>query len=250
MYAQPTLNGSPSAPASYSNPDTFGATSVRIIPLPATYQSGYLPGQGFPAENENYLMYNLTLSTNAISNDLSNIHAEILSVLTDQGISPNGTTGQLNTAIGTKISAAITAAAPTQSKDIINHALNVSVGSNAMTVALKQSDGSTDPTTGSGLVKISFRNTTITIGNYIQRLLSSALSIVVPSGATLGQTNAVPGFLYVYALDNSGTIELAISGTDCWDDGILQSTTILDTASDSATVLYSTTARSSVAIRF
>jgi len=103
MYAQPTLNGAPSAPSSYSNPNTFGATSVRIIPVPATYQSGYLPGQGFPAENENYLAYNTTLSINAIANDISNIHAEILSVLTDQGITPNGTTIQLKTAINSKV---------------------------------------------------------------------------------------------------------------------------------------------------
>lgn len=114
MYAQPTLNGSPSAPSSYSNPDTFGATSVRIIPLPATYQSGYLAGQGFPAENENYLMYNLTLAMNAVSNDLSNIHAEILNVLTVQGISPNGTSIQLDTAIGSKVTSSINTQTPLQ----------------------------------------------------------------------------------------------------------------------------------------
>jgi hypothetical protein len=108
MYAQPTLNGAPSAPASYSNLSTFGATSVRIIPIPSTYESGYLPGQGFPAENENYLMYNTTLSINAIANDVSNIHAEILTILTGQSITPDGTTGQLNTAISNKIISTVT----------------------------------------------------------------------------------------------------------------------------------------------
>ncbi len=109
MYAQPTLNGAPSAPASYSNLSTFGSTSIRIIPISASYESGYLPGQGFPAENENYFMYNITNSINAIANDVSNIHAEILTILTGQAIFPDGTSIQLNSAIGSKITSTITA---------------------------------------------------------------------------------------------------------------------------------------------
>lgn len=108
MYAQPTLNGTPFVPTTYANITTFGQTSVQIIPLPATYQSGYLAGQGFPAENENYLMYNLTNAVNAISNDLANIHAEILSVLSGQSIPPDNSHIQLNAAIGSKITSTIT----------------------------------------------------------------------------------------------------------------------------------------------
>lgn len=108
MYAQPTLNGSPFVPTSYANITTFGQTSVQIIPIPATYQSGYLAGQGFPAENENYLMYNLTNSVNALANDLANIHAEILNVLSGQSIPPDNSNTQLNTAIGNKITNTVT----------------------------------------------------------------------------------------------------------------------------------------------
>ena len=108
MYAQPTLNGTPVIPTTYANITTFGNTSVKIIPIPATYQSGYLAGQGFPAENENYLMFNLTNSVNAIANDLANIHAEILTVLSGQSIPVNNSATQLNTAIGSKITSTIT----------------------------------------------------------------------------------------------------------------------------------------------
>ncbi len=138
----------------------------------------------------------------------------------------------------------------TQSKDIVNLALYANAAANALTIALKQPDGTTDPATGLGSIQIAFRSTTLTSGSYIVRELLAALSLVIPSGATMGQTNAVAGFLYVYALDNAGTIELAVSGTDCWSDSTLQTTTVLDTASDSATVLYSTVARTSVPIRF
>jgi len=108
MYAQPTLNGTPVIPTTYANITTFGNTSVKIIPIPATYQNGYLPGQGFPAENENYLMFNLTNSVNAIANDLANIHAEILTVLSGQSIPVNNSATQLNAAIGSKITSTIT----------------------------------------------------------------------------------------------------------------------------------------------
>lgn len=137
---------------------------------------------------------------------------------------------------------------PSQRLD--NAGLLVSVAANALTIALKQADGATDPAAGQGRVKIAFRGTTLTLGSFVQRTLAAASSIVVPSGATLGQVSGVAGYLYLYALDNAGTIELAISGTDCWADDTLQSTTVLDTSSDSATALYSTTARTNVAIRF
>jgi hypothetical protein len=60
----------------------------------------------------------------------------------------------------------------------------------------------------------------------------------------------VSSFLYVYALDNAGTVELAWSRIQ-WDEGVLQSTTAEGGAgaADSNRVLYSTTARSNVPIR-
>ena len=99
MYSLPTLGGSPYAPSAYNNQTTFGATSSKIIPIPATYQSGYLAGQGFPAENENYLMYWITQAINDISNDTYNIHQELNNLLSGASISPNGGNGQVLSAV-------------------------------------------------------------------------------------------------------------------------------------------------------
>ncbi len=114
-------------------------------------------------------------------------------------------------------------------------------------MAPKQADGSTDATS-SLPVTIGFRSSTLSSGAFNQRKVTGALSLTVPSGATLGQSNATAANLYLYALDNAGTVELAISGKD-FGDSDRQSTTVLDTASDDGSTLYSTTARSNVPIR-
>src|SRR5207253_6874470 len=62
--------------------------------------------------------------------------------------------------------------------------------------------------------------------------------------------NATIDFLYVYAIDNGGTVELAVSTEDLWTEGILWDTTALSAGSSSRTTLYSTTARTQVPIRF
>jgi hypothetical protein len=82
--------------------------------------------------------------------------------------------------------------------------------------------------------------------------VTSALSITVSSGSTLGTVSAQPQYVYVYALDNAGTVELAVSGQRIFDEGSLQTTTAEGGAgnADSGNVLYSTTARSNVPIRF
>lgn len=128
-----------------------------------------------------------------------------------------------------------------------NFAIVGSVAANALTVALKQRDATTDCTRLRPAI-IGFRDATLANGNFVQRTVEAALSLVVPSGATMGQTNAVAANLYVYAIDNAGTVELAVAGYDAGESGRI-STTVLDTASDSASVMYSTTARANVAFR-
>lgn len=131
---------------------------------------------------------------------------------------------------------------------INNLGLAASVSSNALTIALKTKAG-TDPS-ATDPVKISFRNSTLTTGTYNTRSATSATSIVISSGSTLGTTNAISSTVYVYALDNSGTIELGVSLAK-FADNTIQSSTAEGGAggADSATVLYSTTARSNVPIR-
>lgn len=136
---------------------------------------------------------------------------------------------------------------PVQSYGLINVGLSTSVSANAMTIALKQSDGSTDATGGSPAT-IALRSSTVTSGAFNQRNVTGALSITIPSGTTIGTVNGVTSTVYIYALDNAGTVELAVSLTQFSPDSVQSSSAI--SGGSSATTLYSTTARSNVPIRY
>jgi hypothetical protein len=74
--------------------------------------------------------------------------------------------------------------------------------------------------------------------------------MLVPSGGTLGTANAVSTVLLFLAIDNAGTVELAIiNPTSILDESGLISTTAVSTSSNSAGVAYSTTARTNVPYR-
>lgn len=137
------------------------------------------------------------------------------------------------------------------SEQLFNVGLSASVAANALTIALKQSDGSTDPATGSGKVLIGFRNSTATSGAYEIASVTSSLSVTVSSGSTLGSKNSTAFDVYVYAINNGGTVELGVVGASMLDEGTLQSSTAEGGAgaADTAGVLYSTTARTSKAVR-
>lgn len=132
--------------------------------------------------------------------------------------------------------------------DQINLSIACSVGSNALTIALKDKAGS-DPSAGSP-VKIGFRNSTLTNGTYNVRSVTGALSLVISSGSTLGHSSAVQRPIYVYAIDNAGTVELAVSSSLLDSFGVVSTTAEGGAgAADSGSAIYSTTARSNVPIR-
>lgn len=138
-------------------------------------------------------------------------------------------------------------AALDSSYEISNTSIATSVGASALTVSLKDKAGS-DPSAGSPC-KIGFRSSTATTGTYVQRSVTGALSLTVASTATLGFAGgSVANYAYIYAIDNAGTVELAISGS-LFDEGTILNTTALSTGSDSISVIYSTTARTGVAVR-
>lgn len=126
-----------------------------------------------------------------------------------------------------------------------NLGLSTSVAANALTVALKGADGN-DPS-ATNVVNITLRNATATTGTPVTRSITSSLNMAVSSGASLGHTNNTAGFVYVYALDNSGTVELAVSSA-LYDEGSVATTTAMSGGATSATAIYSTTARSNVPI--
>ena len=119
--------------------------------------------------------------------------------------------------------------------------ITATVASNALTVTL-------NPTT------LEFRSATLTSGTVVSRTISSAISVVVSSGSTLGTTSAVQSRIVVLALDNAGTVELAVvniaGGNDLTETGLISTTAEGGAgAADSASVVYSTTARTNVAYR-
>lgn len=142
------------------------------------------------------------------------------------------------------------AADSVDSYKVKNHSITASVAANAMTIALKQADG-TNASAGSP-VKIVFRSATLGSGVSVERTLTASLSTVISSGSTLGSVSGKLNVVYVYAIDNAGTIELAYSGNRIVDENSLVSTTAEGGAgaADSAIVLYSTSARSNVAARY
>jgi hypothetical protein len=164
-----------------------------------------------------------------------------------------GSDGQVLTAdaastAGVKWAAA--ASAPSSAYELSNLGLAASVASSALTIALKQSDGSTDPSSGASAVKIGFRSSTATSGAYNQRSVTGALSVVVSSGSTLGHASGVTHYIYVYALDNAGTVELGVCSS-LLDESAVQ-TSVAEGgagAADNAQTLYSTTARTGVPVR-
>ena len=117
--------------------------------------------------------------------------------------------------------------------------ITASVASSALTITLS-------PTV------LDFRSATIGSGTVTTVSNSTSISVVVPSTATLGTVNAVQSRLVVLAINNAGTMELAvtnISGGSALDETGVISTTLIAAASNSATLYYSTTARTSVAYR-
>ena len=119
--------------------------------------------------------------------------------------------------------------------------ITASVAGNALTVTL-------NPTS------LNFRSSTLGSGTVNTRTVSTAISVTVSSGSTLGTINATASRIVVLAIDNAGTVELAvvnISGGNQLDETNLISTTAEGGAgaADSANVIYSTTARTSVPYR-
>ena len=129
-----------------------------------------------------------------------------------------------------------------------NYSIDAAVAAGALTLSLRAKSGSN--ATPANKIRIAFRKTTLGDGGYDIREVTAALSTVISSGSTAGHADATDEFIYVYALDNAGTVELAWS-TSVFDEGITHDTTAEGGAgaADDRHILYSTTARSGVAIR-
>jgi len=126
---------------------------------------------------------------------------------------------------------------PKMSKQI--QSISASVSGNALTLTLS-------PTL------LDFRASALNNGTVNTRSVAAAISLVVPSGATLGTVNNQAARLAILAIDNAGAVELAVAnlyGGINLDETTLISTTAISAAATSASVIYSTTARANVPFR-
>jgi len=106
-------------------------------------------------------------------------------------------------------------------------------------------------TISASALALNFRSTTLGSGT-VTTVSGTPANLVVPSAATLGTINATQSILIVLALNNAGTLELAVvniaSGVNFSETGVV-STSAISAGATSASVIYSTTARTSVAYR-
>lgn len=101
---------------------------------------------------------------------------------------------------------------------------------------------------------LDFRSTTLSSGAPVTRSILAPISLVISSGSTLGAVNNVSSRIAVLAIDNAGTVELAAvnlsSGLNLDETGLISTTAEGGAGgADSASVIYSTAARSNVAYR-
>jgi len=137
---------------------------------------------------------------------------------------------------------------------MLNGTIVPSNAANALTFTIQTLAGATPSATDP--VYFVFRNAAAGTGNYSVISVTSALSVTVPTSSTLGFSNNTPGRIWLTAINNSGTVELAV--INCLTStassksiyplagwGIVN-TTALGGPSNSSGVFYSTIARSSV----
>ena len=119
--------------------------------------------------------------------------------------------------------------------------ITASVAANALTITLNAT-------------VLDFRSSTLGSGTVNTRTVASPISVVVSSGSTLGTVSAQQSRLAVLAIDNAGTVELAVvnlaGGTNLTETNLISTTAEGGAgAADSASTVYSTTARTNVSYR-
>lgn len=153
----------------------------------------------------------------------------------------------VTSAIQTQINSATTSSS--NSYKISNCSIATSVGSNNLTIALKDAAGS-DASAGSPCT-VTFRSATAATGTYSDVSTTGALSLVVSNGSALGCTASAACTLYVYGVNSGSGLVLGVVGWSPFDEGSILTSTAEGGAgaADSAAVLYSTAAQTSKAIR-
>jgi hypothetical protein len=134
----------------------------------------------------------------------------------------------------------------------VNMTLSPSVGSSALTLTVLGNNGSTPSATNPVLV--CFRDTTLGSGDPVWVAITSALSITVPSGATLGVGNGVPFRVWLFGQNNAGTVVLGVAlcskvpvtyGCEFWEQALISGVGI-SSGSTTPGQLYTSTSTTSL----
>lgn len=136
-----------------------------------------------------------------------------------------------------------------------NYTITTSRAANAETINLVAKSGSAPSSTDP--IHIAFRNATAATGDYTVLELTSSYSITIPSTATMGMSNSTPARLWLVGFNDAGTFRLGVVNTQLASNvgifplrnNILSSSTLIDTASDNAGVIYTGTAVTTKAMR-
>ena len=91
---------------------------------------------------------------------------------------------------------------------LMNGKLVASVSSNALTVAIKTLSG--DDPSSNNPVYIIFKNSDLTVGGYEIAAITAAMSLVVPSGATLSAVADLAFKVWVTVFNDGGTLRLGV----------------------------------------
>lgn len=137
-----------------------------------------------------------------------------------------------------------------------NFQINASVTSNALTISVVGNNGSN--ASAGNPVPVAFRDSTIANGDPVVVSLQAALSFTIASGNTMGCQNSVMCRLWLFAINNGGTIALCAynansAGTSIvgLNEQALQSSASGTSGGSSAQTLYcSSSSVSSKAIRY
>ena len=178
---------------------TGSQTAFTLSQAPASTTSIVVSVSGITQNPNTYSVSNTTLTfTGAPPSGTNNVGVLYLGLPSIVGVPNTATVGVLQlSATGTPSANTFLRGDNTWSGIQQIQPITASVAANALTITL-------NPTS------LSFRSTPLTSGTVNTRTVSSAISVTVSSGSTLGTVNAVQSRLVVIALDNAGTVELAV----------------------------------------
>ena len=106
-------------------------------------------------------------------------------------------------------------------------------------------------TISAGFLSLDYRSTTLGSGT-VTTVTGTPGNLVIPSGATLGTISGVQSDLVVLAINNAGTIELAVvnlAGGVQLDETNVISTNAINAGSNNPNIVYSTASRTNIAYR-